>query len=202
MRKRIIGTSSMENGSFFKDRFFVCLFSLFCAGVIVGAAIVGIGYNDSDSLIIKICQENFSKISEESALLVFLGNILSCLTYSVAIYLFGVCAIGLPFLFVIPFIVGIGKGAFLGFILVDKNLGEVLRSIIFFLPQNIVFCFVVLAALNLAVKMSIHTFGNISGVKYEQFYALNYKKYNQRFLLYALFLVFYCVIDAVLMRFY
>lgn len=198
---KIIRTSSGKNGSLFKDRFFICFFAVFCAGVIIGSVLSGIYLNKPESLVFAMCEQNIKLLDEGSLFSVFVHNMISCLLYLAAIYSCGLCAVGIIYLYFTTLFFSLGRGLFMGYLFACGDLLEGIKRTVFYVPQNILFCTTFLLALCISAKMSAQTFTGVTKTIVSDLSSISYKKYNQKFIIYTVFFTIYALFDALLMKF-
>ncbi|MEE1279765.1 MAG: stage II sporulation protein M [Oscillospiraceae bacterium] len=198
--KRIIRTSALQNGFFNKDRFLISLFVVLGIGLMIGSIAAGTSSADDSSVLNRIWSAYIYNRSEQSVAACFFATFSSCFFMLLAAYVLGVCAVGIPFLYLIPAIDGIGKGIIIGFVYAKYGFIGLIKSLFLIVPQNVIFCFVIILALIQSVKMSRQMFCSVSGLQSNEPF-ISFKKYNQKFLFLIIGASLCSIIDALLSRF-
>ncbi len=198
--KRIIRTSALQNGFFNKDRFLISLFIVFGIGLMIGSVAAGTSSADENSVLNRIWSSYIYNRSEQSIAACFFSSFFSCFFMLLAEYILGVCAVGVPFLYVIPAIYGIGKGIIIGFIYAKYGFIGLIKSLFLIVPQNVIFCFIIILALNQSVKMSRQMFCVVSGLQSTEPF-ISFKKFNQKYIFLIVGASLCSIIDALLSRF-
>ncbi len=198
--KRIIGTSALKNGFLSKDRFLISLLFTFCSGILIGSVALGTSYADKAAVLNRICESYIYSRQEQSVFASFFASFSSCFVMLLSAYVLGVCAVGIPFLYIIPFVDGIGKGTIIGYIYAKFGYAGLLKSTLLVIPQNTIFCFLILMAVRFSLKMSYQIFCNISSIQQSHPY-ICFKKYNQRYVFLIIVSIICSFIDALISRF-
>lgn len=198
--KRIIRTSAFKNGLFNKDRFFISLFLLVGIGIFIGTVTAGTNANSSESVVNSIWNAYIEERKTQSIAACFFGSLSSAIFVFVLSYILGVCAVGAPFLYATIVFDAIGRGMIFGFLYLKYGFLGFLKSLIFFMPQNVLMCILILAAVRHSIKMSKRMFCFVSE-RSEESNHLSFKKYNQRYLFFAILAVIISFFDAIMSRF-
>lgn len=198
--KRIIRTSAFKNGFFNKDRFLISLFFLFGIGLLIGSVSAGSYSNEPDSVLNRIWNSYMENRATQSVFLSFLSTFSSCFIMLFYSYILGVCALGIPFLYIIPVFDGIGKGIILGFIYTNQGLIGFLKSLLFVLPQNILLCLILIFSINHSYRMSRQMYFNIRAIQFDEPF-ISFKKYNQKYIFFLICSIICAFFDALLFEF-
>lgn len=198
--KRIIRTSALKNGFLSKDRFLISLLFTLCMGILIGSVALCTGYTDKDAILNRICDSYIHSRQEQSIFLSFFASFSSNFIMLLSAYVLGVCGVGIPFLYIIPFIDGIGKGTIIGYIYAKFGYAGLLKSILVVIPQNVAFCFLILIAVSLSLRMSYQTFCNLSSIQSNSSY-ISFKKYNQKYVFLIIASICFSFVDALIWRF-
>lgn len=195
--KGIISLGTFRNGFLKKDRFLIFLFLVFLFGLFVGSASSGFFLNKKDSVIFKILEENIIKISSQSIAFSFFDCFISWFLFFLSAYFFGTCAFGSVFIPIAIFIQSVGKGLLLGYYFISNSFLSVLKFICLYIPQNCILIFLYILACGISQKMSVQTFEQISSCSKNDY---TFKKYNYFYLICVVLILFFSVINSLLLR--
>ena len=196
---KIIRTSAMSNGFYNKDRFLISLFFMLGIGILIGSIASGSNFSNENSILFKMHNSYIQSRSEQSFLELFWGVFLSEFLYLLICYILGLCAIGIPFLYAIPLIYGIGKGIILGFLYAEGGFSGILNSILFYSVQGVGLSSVLIIALKKSYKMSLQAFSSINSSS-RNAKNITLKKYNQFYIIILLIAVLFCAGDALMFK--
>lgn len=196
---KIIRTSAMSNGFYNKDRFLISLFFALGIGILIGSIASGSNFSNENSILFKMHNSYIQSRSEQSFLELFWGVFLSEFLYLLICYILGLCAIGIPFLYTIPLIYGIGKGIILGFLYAEGGFSGILNSILFYSVQGVGLSSVLIIALKKSYKMSLQAFSSINSSSRNS-KNITLKKYNQFYIIILLIAVLFCAVDALMFK--
>ena len=196
---KIIRTSAFTNGFSNKDRFLISLFLLFSVGILIGSVAAGSNATDKSSLLFQINSSHAQSKAEKSFFELFWNTFLSEFFYLLICYVSGLCAIGIPILFIIPLIYGIGKGLILGFIYAKGGFLGILNGFLFHSIQGTGGSILMIIALKTSYKMSRQTFKNLSSTPNEE-KLLTFKKYNKFYIIILIINALFCTLDALMFK--
>ena len=197
--KKFVKNSIISTKFFIKDNTLTVIFiTLFTVGTLIGSFTLyySIGKSDSVSLLLK---QYFDENSSLSILALFSRNVIASFFYLAVMYIGGLCAIGLPFVAIIPVIKGIAIGTIISYQYVYNGLkGFLYAMIILLIPAALL-----MAVLNLAyiegMYMSLTVSNGIfNGKPRESKYNLSFMTFTKRFLIFSVGIVIICIIEAVL----
>lgn len=197
--KKIIGTSAFTNGFYNKDRFLISLFFLFGIGILIGSVGAGRSSESENSILYQIYNSYITLKSEQSFLELFLGTFTSEFIFLFAGYVSGLCAIGIPILYLIPFIYGIGKGVIFGFLYTSGGFLGILNAFLFHSIQYTVFALLIIVSLKKSFKMSKKTFARLNSDTCDND-KLTLKSYNKFYIVVLIMCVLLCIIDALMFK--
>lgn len=196
---KIIRTSALANGFYNKDRFLISLFTLLGTGILIGSVAAGSNASNENSLIFQIHNSFIQSKTEQSFLELFWEAFLSEFLYLLVCYISGLCAIGVPFLFIIPLTYGIGKGIIFGFLYATSGFAGILNGILFHSVQGTGLALLIIIALKKSYKMSRQTFITLSSNSCSD-NILTFKKYNQFYIIILIISALFCSVDALLFK--
>lgn len=196
---RITRTSAFPNGFYNKDRFLISLFLIMGLGIFIGSVTAGNNAENKSSILFQIHSTFIQNKLDQSFLQLFWSAFLSEFLYIIVIYISGVCAIGIPILYIIPLIYGIGKGIVLGFLYATNGFYGVLNAILFHSIQTTCLILLTISALKKSYTMSRQTFFKLNS-NVEENNVLSFKKYNQFYIVILLLCIVFCLIDALMFK--
>lgn len=198
MKRRIIGTSIFKNG-FTKDRFLVLFSVLLCIGLMVGAILIGLAKQNGQTELIDICSRNFDSKISNSLIYNFFNAFISSLFSVFPFYVLGICAVGFPFLCILPFFFGVGIGVKIGFLYITFGLKKIHLSIFLQIPQTLIFVLILFFLYNISIKASKQVYSTINPQKNQADFT--FKRYNKCYLFILSAIVFYSLIDSLIFNF-
>lgn len=197
--RKIIGTSASINGFYSKDRFLITLFFLLGTGILIGSVAAGSNASDESSILFRIHSSFTQGKTEKNFLELFLDTFLSEFLYLLVCYISGLCAVGIPVLFIIPLIYGMGKGIIWGFLYANEGLFGIINGLLFHSVQGVGLMSLIIIALRKSYKMSCRTFASISSNVCDDI-APTFKKYNQFYVIILIISILFCLIDALMFK--
>ena len=196
---KIIRTSAHSNGFYNKDRFLISLFFLFGTGLLIGSVTAGDNFSDKNSVLYQIYNSFIQTKTTQSFLQLFWSAFSSELLYLLVCYISGLCAIGIPILFTIPLIYGIGRGIILGFLYANSGFMGVINCVLFYSVQGVGLTSVIIIALKKSYKMSKQAFANLK-LSSGNDNLITFKKYNQFYLIILVISALFCLLDALMFK--
>ncbi len=198
--KKIIKTSVFKNGFFSKDRFLISLFAIYALGIFIGTVAAASAVTEQNSALYSILNLYFSSRFNSSIASCFLEGATSSLIMMLFNFLLGLCALGLPFIYIIPAIDGIGKGLTVSFLCVNYGFIGILKSVILIIPQNALISFFLILSARQSVDMSRQLYSMLN-TKNQCDKTISFKKFIQTQLIFLAVMLICCIIDAFLSRF-
>lgn len=169
------------NINFKKMIFFVLFFS----GVIVGCFSI----KNSESSLIDLLKDYFisyiTEVSNKDFLVCFLDSLLIFILPTIFIFIFGLCAVGIPIIIATPVIIGIFSGMAISFLFFTYSLQGIGYSALIIIPSITIIIATLLKSCEEAFIMSSEIIINMSG--YQNSKRKNeLKDYCLRFLIFTI----------------
>ncbi|MBR0414360.1 MAG: hypothetical protein IJI67_04740 [Clostridia bacterium] len=196
--KGFIKNSIISTGLFLKDNRLTILFiTLFTIGCLIGTLSLGLTISKTDA-IISLISKYFKENSELSIIALFSRNLISSLIYLAVMYVGGLCAIGLPFVGVIPILKGIAVGMIISYQYLYSGIkGFLYCLIIMLLPQALMMA-VYTVAYTEGIMMSLSVSNGIfNGKPREMKHHLNFMTFSKRYIIFAFGAVIISMLEAV-----
>ena len=197
--KKFVKNSIISTKFFIKDNTLTVVFiTLFTVGTLIGSFTLyySIGKTDSVSLLLK---QYFDENITLSIIALFSRNVIAAFVYLGIMYIGGLCAIGLPFIAIIPVIKGIAVGTIISYQYVYNGLkGFLYALIIIIIPTALLMTIFTLAYIE-GMYMSLTVSNGIfNGKPRESKYNLSFMTFTKRFLIFSVGIVIICIIEAVI----
>lgn len=196
--KKFVKNSIISTKFFIKDNTLTVIFiTLFTVGTLIGSFSLYFSIDKSDSVIL-LLNQYFSENKSLSIMALFSRNLISAFIYLGIMYISGLCAIGLPFIGIIPVIKGIAIGAIISYQYVYNGLkGFLYTLIIILIPAALL-----MAVFNLAyiegMYMSLAVSNGIfNGKPRETKYSLSFMTFTKRFLIFSVGIVIISILEAI-----
>lgn len=159
----------------------ILLTALFTAGMAFGAVLVK-SSADHEWLekMLNLLQEYSTMRSSQSLFATMCNSLFANLIYLAVAFTAGLCAMGLPFLMLLPFIRGLGMGAVFGYLYSTKALMGVGYCLLILLPGAILSTATLLIGCREGITMSFDVFAVMNGNKTLDGYH-NFRLYCARF---------------------
>lgn len=159
----------------------ILLTALFAAGMAFGAVLVKYSA-DHEWLekLLHLLQEYSIMRSSQSLFSTMCNSLFSNLLYLAVAFIAGLCAMGFPFLAILPFIRGLGMGAVFGYLYSTKALTGVGYCLLILLPGAILSTATLLIGCREGITMSLDVFAVMNGNKTLDSYH-NFRLYSARF---------------------
>lgn len=174
----------------------ILLTALFTAGMAFGAVLVKSSANHEWlEQLMKLLQEYSIMRSSQSLFSTMCNSLFANLIFLAVAFTAGLCALGLPFLTLLPFIRGLGLGAVFGYLYSAKALAGVGYCLLILLPGAILSIATLLIGCREGITMSFDVFSVMSGKKTLDSYH-NFRLYCARFGILLALLVCASLADA------
>lgn len=197
--KKLVKRSIVSTKFFIKDNTIIVVFiTLFTLGTAVGSLSLGITGDKSETLI-KLLKQFFYENKSLSVINLFSRNLISSFLYLGAMYIAGLCAIGLPIVGITPLIKGISLGMIISYkYIFDGIKGFLYSLLIIILPSALImsiynYAYVEGIYMSLAVSNGIFN-GKPRKIKYES----NFMTFTKRYILFSFGTVLISLLEAVL----
>ncbi|MBE6817627.1 MAG: hypothetical protein E7517_00510 [Ruminococcaceae bacterium] len=197
--KGFIKNSIISTGLFIKDnRLTIIFITLFTIGCLSGTLVLGLSLGKSETAL-SLLKSYFQENSELSILALFSRNLVSSLLYLGVMYVGGLCAIGLPFIAIIPILKGIALGMIISYQYLYSGIkGFLYCFIILLLPQALCMAVYTIAYME-GIYMSLSVSNGIFNGKPRQIkYQLNFLTFSKRYVIFALAMVAISMLEAIL----
>lgn len=180
-----------------KKSYFV-LFFFFIIGFAISIVAIGTSANNQDSPFFKAISNSIDKIFALKVAQLFVNALVSNSVWLIISYFLGVSAFGYPFIFIIPFIIGLQKGTFLTILLINSGIGFFIKSFLCLIFQNSLLILILIYAVYYSLKMSAQTFNMVRGISRFDTEYIDFKKYSKIFIILFFVLFFLSLTDAFL----
>lgn len=159
----------------------ILLTALFTAGMAFGAVLVKSSANHEWlEKLLNLLQEYSIMRSSQSLFSTMCNSLFANLLFLAVAFIAGLCAMGLPFLALLPFVRGLGMGAVFGYLYSAKALAGVGYCLLILLPGAILSTATLLIGCREGITMSFDVFSVINGKKTLDGYH-NFRLYCIRF---------------------
>ena len=182
------------------EKGYFILFFCFLIGFIVSIAVVGTSANNQDNPLIKLLYNLSEKAFSSSVTISFINSLSANCFWLITSYFFGASAFGYPFIFIMPFIIGIQKGSFLSIILINSGASFFAKFFLLYFFQNSFLILILMMAFFYSLKMSVQTFYMIRGISRFDVEYIDFKKYTKLFILYLTIVIFLSLADSFLIN--
>lgn len=170
---------------------------LLTAGILIGAFTAKQG-NDSVITQVESMFNSFYTIRESQSILLSVSNSLKVYAGFWALnLLFGLCAIGIPFIAVLPTIRGLGIGLVTGYIYSIYGLKGMGYCFLVIFPGALLSFIAMIYAASDAFKMSLYTFGSVANTVSQKGHSDKIKIYIVRQLFYFILLIAAAFLDGI-----
>ena len=115
---------------------YFALFLFFIIGFVISIVAVGISANNQDAVLFKAVLNAINRTLTLKVVHIFVTTLFTNCVWLIISYFLGVSAFGYPFVFLMPFIFGIQKGAFLSILLVNRGIVFFIKSFLCLIFQN------------------------------------------------------------------
>lgn len=174
----------------------IVLTTLLIFGIIIGALIIAKNSSEFNSSI-QTLYDNFVKsIKNKSFISTFCDTFFTSIIYVFLFFIMGTNALGVPFVYFLTCIKGIGNGIISGYLYMTFGLQGVGFSTLVLFPYALSSSIIIIIMGNSSIKMSRSIFSGLSG-KYAVSNEITIKKYCVNFLFYTAFFTISSLIDAV-----
>lgn len=182
-----------------KNRRILIMMLLFAAGMIIGA----VSLKRADSYLSGAFSDMFSVYirskSSQSLGMNFINSLALNAAFMLAAFVFGLCAVGLPLICILPIIRGVGIGMLSGYLYSNFALRGLGYCVLVIYPGLIPAIFALLLACSAGINSSYEMLLSLSSVKAQRGEG-SIKIYCMRFLIICILIVLAAVTDAAASR--
>lgn len=182
-----------------KNRRILIMMLLFAAGMIIGA----VSLKRADSYLSGAFSDMFSVYirskSSQSLGMNFINSLAVNAAFMLAVFVFGLCAVGLPLICILPIIRGVGIGILSGYLYSNFALRGLGYCVLVIYPGLIPAIFALLLACSAGINSSYEMLLSLSSAKAQRGEG-SIKIYCMRFLIICILIVLAAVIDAAASR--
>lgn len=182
-----------------KNRRILIMMLLFAAGMIIGA----VSLKRADSYLSGAFSDMFSVYirsrCSQSLGMNFINSLALNAAFMLAAFVFGLCAVGLPLICILPIIRGVGIGMLSGYLYSNFALRGLGYCVLVIYPGLIPAIFALLLACSAGINSSYEMLLSLSSAKAQRGEG-SIKIYCMRFLIICILIVFAAVIDAAASR--
>lgn len=173
----------------------ISLVSLFLSGMIIGCITVRHTDNQLNAKMVTMFTDFVLLRNTNSLMATFLNSFSVSIIYLFIAYIFGLCAVGIPIIVLIPIVKGISLGMVAGYFYSTYNMLGAGYCMVIIFPAAIVALAALLYGCNESLVMSKSIYYSSQG-KYPNQYENNFKTYNIRYLILILFTLLSAIIDT------
>lgn len=174
----------------------IILTSLFIFGLIIGSLIISKNSSDFNSSISTLYDNFVTSIREKSFITTFFYTFFTSMVYVFLFFIMGTNALGVPFVYFLCCIKGIGNGIISGYLYMTFGLQGVGFSTLVLFPYALSSGIIVILMGNSSLKMSKSIFSGLS-TKFANQSEITIKKYCVNYLIYTAFFIISSLIDAI-----
>lgn len=182
-----------------KNRRILIMMLLFAAGMIIGA----VSLKRADSYLSGAFSDMFSVYirskGSQSLGMNFINSLALNAAFMLAAFVFGLCAVGLPLICILPIIRGVGIGMLSGYLYSNFALRGLGYCVLVIYPGLIPAIFALLLACSAGINSSYEMLLSLSSVKAQRGEG-SIKIYCMRFLIICILIILAAVIDAAASR--
>ncbi|MBR5273085.1 MAG: stage II sporulation protein M [Clostridia bacterium] len=165
-------------------------------GIVIGALIFSKTTSDLNNSI-DVLYDNFvSSAREKSFISNFTDTFINSMVYLFLFFIMGTNAVGIPFIYFITCIKGIGNGIISGYLYSTFGLQGVGFSTLVIFPYALISGIIVILMGDSSIKLSKNIFLSMTGKSYTES-EITIKKYCINFIIYTAFFIVASMIDAI-----
>lgn len=174
----------------------IILTALVGFGIIIGSILISKTSLEFNNSIDNLYENFIASIREKSFISTLFDTFFTSMVYIFLFFIMGTNALGVPFIYFLACIKGIGNGIVSGYLYMTFGLQGVGFSTLVLFPYALFSGIVVILMGNSSLKMSKIIFSGLSG-KYSNSSEITIKKYCINFLIYTAFFLVASTIDAI-----
>lgn len=174
----------------------IVLTSLLAFGIIIGSMIISRNSSDLSSSISTLYDNFITSIKEKRFISTFFDTFSTSMVYVFLFFITGTNALGIPFIYFLTCIKGIGNGIISGYLYITFGLQGVGFSTLVLFPYALSSGIIIIMMGNSSLKMSKSIFSGLN-TKFSNRYEITIKKYCINFLIYTAFFIVASLIDAI-----
>lgn len=175
----------------------VTLISIFLSGMIIGAIAAKHTDNAINAKLITMFSDFTMLRSTQSIFQTFVNSFIVSFIYLSIVFAFGLCAVGIPIISIIPLCRGIGIGMIAGYLYSTYSLSGAGYCMVILFPSAIISTAALLFGCNESFVMSYEIFNVMSG-KIPNQYGNIFKRYSLRYFILLAIITVSAVIDTVM----
>lgn len=165
-------------------------------GVIIGSIIISNASNEFNGSINYLYDNFVASIKGKNFTSSFLDTLFTSMIYIFLYFIAGTNALGVPFIYFLTCIKGIGNGIISGYLYMTFGIKGVGFATLVLLPYALLSAVTVILMGNSSLQMSKSIFTTLSG-KFANSNEIKIKKYCVNFLIYTALFVLFSIIDAI-----
>ena len=184
--QRSVKNSIISTKFFIRDNKISIIFiTLFTIGVVIGS-LSYLAAGENTNTLIAVIDSFFSENSTLSFLELFSRNFISNSIFLAVLYIGGLCAIGLPFVAIIPIIKGISLGTIISYKYIFNGIKGFLYTLVIILIPSAVFLSILCFAYSEGIYMSLTVSSGIFTSKPRKIkYSTSFTTFTKRFILFS-----------------
>lgn len=173
----------------------LAMLAVFAAGMIIGAVFVKRGGDLFSDIVCNMFTAYIKAKNEQSIGLNFINSLAVNISFMLAAFIFGLCAVGLPFVCTLPLLKGIGIGMLSGYLYSEFSLKGLGYCILIIYPGLIPAVFALLLACSAGIVSSYEMLLSFSSSKAQKG-ERSIKIYCIRFLVICILVIISAALDA------
>lgn len=174
----------------------IILTTLIGFGIIIGSILISRTSSEFNNSIDNLYNNFVASIKEKSFISTFFDTFFTSMVYIFLFFIMGTNALGVPFVYFLACIKGIGNGIISGYLYMTFGLQGVGFSTLVLFPYALFSSIIIILMGNSSLKMSKTIFSGLNG-KFPNFNEITIKKYCVNFLIYTAFFLVASIIDAI-----
>ena len=194
-----VSSNFISTKVFIKDNKVMLLYiTLFTTGITLGTVSLWIAGEKSNTLV-SVIKTYLEENASLSIIGLFSRNIISSLVYIAVIYIGGLCAIGVPFVAIIPLVKGVALGSIISYQYVFSGIHGFLYTLTILVIPNALLLAVMSYAYTEGLYMSLNVSNGIFNGKPRQVkYSLSFITFTKRFIIFSFAVVLITFAESVL----
>ena len=174
----------------------IILTTLIGFGIVIGSLIIAKTTSTLNNSLNALYNNFISSIKEKTFISIFCDTFVSSMIYLFLFFIMGTNAFGIPFVYFITCIKGIGNGIISGYLYSTYGLKGVGFSTLILFPYAIASGIIIIMMGDSSLKLSKKIFDDLTG-RPQLYKGITIKKYCINYIVYTAFFVIASVIDAI-----
>lgn len=198
MKRNLIATNNLNRQNHSNTLYIMA--ALFLSGIIIGVTIIKSADSDLKNLIFTFSDNYISTKSQSNFLILLSSLLLGLLLFVLLEYMFGLCAVGVPFSIITLVLFGVFCGLEAACIILHWGLKGILYYIMINLPCNAITAAIMLKCCCESIDMSLSLFNCILKIGTIKNKHTDFKDYSIKFLILILPITISVLISSILFK--